>query len=123
MRRFRVTTTSQPSDARTDPTTTRNPLPRAPRVGSLICFDEVIGRAMLNRGDGLRRPVEPWPVIVDIVAVAALQTAYLDAGPGVEGIVRQLLQHQTAQQPAGHAGPLLQAFHGAEQGPVMPDGL
>ena len=41
-------TTSEPSDARTAPATTRRPLPSAPRVGSRSSLVEIIGRAMLN---------------------------------------------------------------------------
>ena len=44
-----VVTTSEPSDARTAPATTRRPLPSAPRVGSRNSLVETIGLAMLNR--------------------------------------------------------------------------
>ena len=56
---------------------------------------------------------------IDILALAALgQLSDPDAGPGVERVVGQFLQHQTAQLASGDARLLLQALDGAETGPV-----
>jgi hypothetical protein len=48
IRRLRVTTDSDPSDASTAPATARNPLPSAPRDGRRNNLVETIGLAMLN---------------------------------------------------------------------------
>ena len=109
MRRLPVVTTRKPSDASTLPATTRRPLPSAPRVGS---------RSRLGRdhrpGDGeqprdlLRRAVDAGAVVLDEVAALG-QLADADAGPGVERVVGQLLQHQTAQLARRDASLLLRA--------------
>ncbi len=48
MHRPLVDTSKVPPDARTTPFTTRNPFPKAPRVGSRFTFEEINGRLMEN---------------------------------------------------------------------------
>ena len=115
-----VVTTREPSDASTLPATTRRPLPSAPRVGSRSSLVEIIGRVMQNRraiSSGVA--VDAGAVVLDEVAAIG-QLADADAGSGVERVVGQLLQDQTAQLVRRDASLLLQPLDGAEAGPVGP---
>ena len=68
-------------------------------------------------GDLFRRTFDSAAVILDEVA-AVWQFADADAGFGVERVIGQLLQDQTAELALRHASLLLQSLDGAEAGPV-----
>jgi hypothetical protein len=53
-----------------------------------------------------------------ISRAAVAGQGYGNAGAKVEAVVGQLLEDEARKKPRGYAGPLLQSFQGAKQGPV-----
>jgi hypothetical protein len=53
------------------------------------------------------------------IAGAAWMLAGGHLGPGVQGVVDQLLHRQRGEVLQRHTGTLLQTFDGAEEGPVL----